>query len=171
MHPYDRNKRNTSAHFRFRNNTTAAPLFDGAAHSGISDTPPPVSELRIISPSVETFITAHHQHGHERTLDEHEATRAVNAADRILSLLSDGEWHDMPSIVRASAVFGAPQRLRSLRKLFVTIDGTTWHLHIDRRRSAPRSSVWEYRARLDLVPQAPPTKQHRHSSFPASDLS
>jgi len=169
MHHDEVHKRNTSAHFRFRNGTIAAPLFDGAADPPNGDVPQ-VSELRIALPSISAFIAAHHQHGHERTLDEHEATRAVNAADRILSLLSDGEWHDMPSIVHAARVFGAPQRLRSLRKLFATIGGTTWHLHIDRRRSAPRSSVWEYRARLDLVPQSPPTRQ-RNSSFPASDLS
>lgn len=165
MYPYEKDStphKRISAHFRFRSrpSSAAATLFDSIeADTASIPQVPTLSSLHIAPPNISAFIAAHHRRGQDETLNEQEAQRAVNAADRILALLSDGEWHDMPSIVRASEVFGAPQRLRSLRKLVVTIDGTTWHLHIERRRSAPRSSVWEYRAQLDLTPQPLPTKK------------
>jgi len=160
----------TSAHFRFRNGSTAAPLFDGAVgiDADFSDTAastdpqaPKISalQIQIIPPSIEKFISAHHKRGAEHTMNEAEAKRAISASDRILRLLSDGEWHDRPSVEHAARVASATERLRDLRKLSVTLDGNIWHLHVVRRRTAPGSSVWEYRAELQLTPQPPPTKQ------------
>lgn len=160
MHHYEFDKhpsRRASAHFRYRS-SGALTLFDeldDVPRSGSSGahTTPTLSEIRIAVPSFSAFLAAHHRTREARTLDGDDVPALVSAIDKILHLLSDEQWHLVTEIRDAAQLLSYDRRLRDLRKLVVNISGTVYYLHVDARRSAPDSRLFEYRARVETFPQ------------------
>jgi hypothetical protein len=161
MHHYEFDKhsaRRASAHFRYRSSGALPMLFDeldDVPRSGSSGahTVPTLSEIRIAVPSFSAFLAAHHRTREARTLDVDDVPELVSVSDKILRLLADGEFHLITEIRDAAGVLSYDRRLRDLRQLVVTISGTTYYLHVDARRSAPDSRLFEYRARIETFPQ------------------
>ena len=154
MHHYEFDKhsaRRASAHFRYRSSSALPTLFDDVPRSGSSGahTVPSLSEIRIAVPSFSAFLAAHHRTREARTLDGDDVPELVSASARILNLLSDGQWHLVTEIRDAAQCLSYDRRLRDLRKLVVTIAGTMYYLHVDARRSAPDSRLFQYRARIE----------------------
>ena len=161
MHHYEFDKhsaRRASAHFRYRSSSALPTLFDDVPRSGSSGahTVPSLSEIRIAVPSFSAFLAAHHRTREARTLDGDDVPELVSASARILNLLSDGQWHLVTEIRDAAQCLSYDRRLRDLRKLVVTIAGTMYYLHVDARRSAPDSRLFQYRARIETFPPDAP---------------
>lgn len=165
MHHYESEKhlpRRASAHFRYRSSGahTTPTLFDeldayATCGSSGAHTVPSLSEIRITAPSFSAFLAAHHRTREARTLDGDDVLQLVSVSDKILHLLADGEFHLITEIRDAAGVLSYDRRLRDLRKLVITIAGTMYYLHVDARRSAPDSRLFEYRARIETFPHAP----------------
>ena len=158
MHHYESEKhlpRRASAHFRYRSSSALPTLFDDVPRSGSSGahTVPSLSEIRITAPSFSAFLAAHHRRNEARTLDGDDVLQLVSASDKILRLLADGEFHLITEIRDAAQCLSYDRRLRDLRKLVITIAGTMYYLHVDARRSAPDSRLFQYRARIETFPQ------------------